>query len=133
MPPTEEDRTVTRLDTRIDRVEITVQEQKKQTDEAIANLATQVTILVTTLQQWPHYTQPCETMKEHLKEHNDWRKSIVQWIGGIVAALIIAYVSFMSGEYIRMKNLESVKAMNEAQMGVQTHTQTQTETIKTSN
>jgi hypothetical protein len=102
-----EDRDIERLDGRIDRNEQTMQEQKRQTDSTIANLAEQVTILVTTLQQWPHYTQPCETMKKHLEEHSDWRKSLVQWFSGIMSALIIAYVCFNAGEFLRLKRLEA--------------------------
>lgn len=106
------DDNIVRLDGRIDRNEQNMQEQKRQTDSAIADLAEQVTILVTTLQQWPHYSQPCDTLKAHLKEHGDWRKTLVQWAGGIVAAVIIMYISFSASEYIRMKALIAAQDSN---------------------
>jgi len=82
---------------RIDTMDNKIDKNKDIVDGAINKLTEQVTILVMELKGFPRYNQPCEFFKTHLSEHKDWRRTLTQWVGGIVGGLVLMYVGYKLG------------------------------------
>ena len=75
---------VERIHERIDDVN----DKIDKTTDAVAKMANSVTELTVILRERPRHNEPCDSLKEHLKEHKDtektWKRIIIESLAKLI-------------------------------------------------